>query len=73
MHTAVGRVGFFLAFCVVFFVFDAKAQRTIPGQAYDITVYSIGILHFWYDSFIWKLRKPAVAQNFGIPSRLPSR
>ena len=66
VHTATGRAAFFLAFCVVFFAFDARAQRTIPGQAYDITVYSIGILHFWYDSFIWKLRKPAVAENFGI-------
>ena len=65
-----GRVLFFAAFLGLFFWFDAKASRALPGQAYDIALYSIGILHFWYDSFIWKLRKPAVAANFGIPARV---
>ncbi len=64
----VGRVAFFAAFLGLFLVFDSKADRALPANAYDIALYSIGILHFWYDSFIWKLRKPAVAANFGIPA-----
>jgi hypothetical protein len=61
-----GRVAFFGAFLAMFFVFDAKLSSSMPGRAYDIALYSVGMLHFWYDSFIWKLRKPAVAANFGI-------
>jgi len=61
-----GRIGFFLAFLGAFLWVDAKLDATIPGQAYAIVIYSVGMLHFWYDSFIWKLRKPAVAANFGI-------
>jgi hypothetical protein len=40
----------------------------VPYSSYVIVLYSVGILHFWYDSFIWKLRRPSVAANFGIPS-----
>jgi hypothetical protein len=35
-------------------------------------VYSVGILHFWYDSFIWKLRRPAVAKDLGIDAAATS-
>ena len=38
---------------------------------YLTVLYTVGLLHFWYDSFIWKMRKPAVAADFGIP-RQPS-
>jgi hypothetical protein len=67
-----GRISFFAGFTGLFFVLDAKLQNAIPGHTYDIIVYSIGILHFWYDSFIWKLRKPAVAANFGINTPVPA-
>jgi hypothetical protein len=66
-HRTAGRLVFLVAFLALFFYFDTKLSVSVPGQAYDITLYSVGILHFWYDSFIWKLRKPAVAANFGIP------
>jgi len=67
-----GRISFFAGFTGLFLVLDAKLQNAIPGHTYDIIVYSIGILHFWYDSFIWKLRKPAVAANFGITAPAPT-
>jgi hypothetical protein len=57
---------FLLAFLGCFFVLDARTADALPGQTYLIILYSVGILHFWYDSFIWKLRKPAVAATFGI-------
>ena len=71
-HTRMGRLAFFAAFCALFLLFDAKAQQMISGRTYDIILYSIGILHFWYDSFIWKLRKPVVAENFGIRTPIPA-
>jgi hypothetical protein len=40
----------------------------VHGSAYDITLYSVGALHFLYDGFIWKLRQPVVAADFAIPS-----
>jgi hypothetical protein len=46
--------------------FESDVRDAIPGHAYLIVVYSVGILHFWYDSFIWKLRRPAVARDLGI-------
>ena len=55
-----------------FYALDSKLAGTIPDQAYLIALYSVGILHFWYDSFIWKLRKPAVAANFGIKAPAPA-
>jgi hypothetical protein len=42
------------------------AQGAIPGNLYLDIIYTVGVLHFWYDSFIWKMRKPTVAADFGI-------
>jgi hypothetical protein len=60
-----GRLAFFTLFVAAFLLLDTRFD-TSAGQGYTIALYSIGILHFWYDSFIWKLRRPAVAANFGI-------
>ena len=43
------------------------AHGQLHSQVYDVTLYTVGALHFLYDSFIWKLRKPAVAADFAIP------
>jgi hypothetical protein len=56
----------FGVFVVAIVLFESRVRDAIPGHAYLIVVYSIGILHFWYDSFIWKLRRPAVARDLGI-------
>jgi hypothetical protein len=61
------RATFFVVFLGAFaLLLSSRLTNLFPGQTYTITLYSVGILHFWYDSFIWKLRKPAVAANFGI-------
>ncbi len=65
-RSSAGRWAFLAIFLGAFFVLDARTANALPGQSYLIILYSIGILHFWYDSFIWKLRKPAVAATFGI-------
>jgi hypothetical protein len=56
----------FAAFVALILWFDSGVRDAVPGHAYLIVVYSVGILHFWYDSFIWKLRRPAVAADLGI-------
>ncbi len=37
-----------------------------PPRILLVTVLTIGALHFFYDSFIWKLRKPAVAASLDV-------
>jgi putative flippase GtrA len=74
--TALGRVArsgrarllFLGAFVGAFLVLILRLPDWVSWPQYLIALYSVGILHFWYDSFIWKLRKPAVAANFGIPA-----
>jgi hypothetical protein len=39
----------------------------LHGQAFDVVLYTVGVLHFLYDGVIWKLRRPAVASAFAIP------
>jgi hypothetical protein len=55
-------VGFFAVFAVV----DLQLRGVLPADAYLVVVYTVGLLHFLYDGFIWKTRKPAVAADFGV-------
>jgi len=41
-------------------------QGRLSGDAHDIVFFTVGVLHFFYDGFIWKLRKPSVASDFAI-------
>jgi hypothetical protein len=72
VHTTWGRVVFLAAFLAVIYEVDQGLGTSLPNHAYLITVYSLGILHFWYDSFIWKLRKPVVSKAFGLSQPAPS-
>ena len=65
-YTTWGRVVFLAAFLGLIYEMDQGMGTHLPDHAYSITVYSLGILHFWYDSFIWKLRKPVVSKAFGL-------
>jgi hypothetical protein len=42
------------------------AHTRLHGDAYNVVLYTVGVLHFLFDGFIWKLRKPAVAADFAI-------
>jgi hypothetical protein len=72
VYTTWGRVVFLAAFLGVIYEVDQGLGTHLPDHAYLITVYSMGILHFWYDSFIWKLRKPVVSKAFGLEQRAPA-
>ena len=41
------------------------------GQLYAFAVLFLGALHIFYDGFVWKLRRPAVAASLGIATRAP--
>jgi hypothetical protein len=38
----------------------------VHGEVANAMLYTFGALHFLYDGFIWKLRKPSVAADFAI-------
>ena len=38
----------------------------VHGDVANAMLYTFGALHFLYDGFIWKLRKPSVAADFAI-------
>jgi len=61
-RTALGRVAVMAG---VAFGALALANR-VHGEAGTVVLYTVGALHFLYDGFIWKLRKPAVAADFAI-------
>jgi len=72
VNTTWGRVIFLAAFLGLIYEIDKGLGTRLPNHAYLIIVYSLGILHFWYDSFIWKLRKPTVAKAFDLEQRAPA-
>lgn len=39
---------------------------------YRFSVLLLGALHIFYDGFIWKLRRPAVAASLGLPATVPA-
>jgi len=65
-RSARARAMFLVAFVGAFLFLVVRLPDWVSWPQYLIALYSVGILHFWYDSFIWKLRRPAVAANFGI-------
>jgi hypothetical protein len=63
-RTAGGRLAYFGAI-----VFGALAIHSfVHGVAFNAVLYSVGALHFTYDAVIWKLRRPALAQDFALRS-----
>ena len=70
--TPLRRVALLVGFFAVFAVVDLQMQGVLPTATYLIIVYSTGLLHFLYDGFIWKTRKPAVASDFGIQGGPPA-
>ena len=61
-HRTPGRLACFAA--VIGFALVAHTR--LQGNVYDVVLYTVGVLHFLYDGFIWKLRKPGVAADFAI-------
>ena len=60
------RWGALAAVLLGFLTLPLIAEGRLPADLYLDVIYTVGVLHFWYDSFIWKMRKPTVAADFGI-------
>ncbi|MGC8512670.1 MAG: hypothetical protein ACP5P1_06490 [Acidimicrobiales bacterium] len=65
-----GRTWFFVAYFTLIGISFALLYYVAPSSLLLVVVLSVGALHFFYDSFIWKLRKPEVSASLaGVPPR----
>jgi len=64
-----GRTWFFVVYFAVIGITFALLYYVVPAFFFLMVALSVGALHFFYDSFIWKLRKPEVSASLtGAPS-----
>jgi hypothetical protein len=61
------RIALLIGFFALFAIVDLQLRGVLSANVYLVVVYTIGLLHFLYDGFIWKTRRPAVAADFGVP------
>ena len=61
-----GRVGFLAGYLAVIFAIVTALQWYGSVTAYLVVFFTLGGLHVFYDGFIWKLRRPAVAQSLAL-------
>jgi len=60
------RAGLYVAYLGGIVAFAAVTYDLDGGQVYRFAVLLLGALHIFYDGFIWKLRRPAVASSLGL-------
>lgn len=60
-----GRLSFFVAYGAAAVGLFYLLFRVTTPRVLLVTVLTIGALHFFYDAFIWKLRRPDVATSLG--------
>jgi len=63
-----GRAGFLAAYLGVVLALVTLLQWYGSVMAYLVVFFTLGGLHVFYDGFIWKLRRPAVAQSLDLPA-----
>ncbi len=62
-----GRSAFFAAYVAAATVVFFLLYRASPAPVLLMAILAIGAVHFFYDAFIWKLRKPEVAASLAAP------
>jgi hypothetical protein len=67
VRRAHGRTKFFAGYAAALAFLVVLLHRTGNPDAYGFAVLFLGGLHVFYDGFIWKLRRPAVARGFVQP------
>ena len=65
-----GRVGFLAVYLGVILAVVTLLQWYGSVTIYLVVFFTLGGLHVFYDGFIWKLRRPAVARSLDLPKRL---
>lgn len=67
--TAITRSGTQQAKLMLFYALSIfliiQVSHMVQG-GYAIVIFVLGALHIFYDGMIWKLRRPSVAQQFGV-------
>ena len=63
-----GRLGFFAVYAAATTGLFLALYRLAQPRVMLVTVLTVGALHFFYDSFIWKLRRPEVAASLAVPA-----
>ena len=61
-----GRVKFFVAYAVAMATLVLALDATHNLALHAAVIFTLGGMHVFYDGFIWKLRRPVVAQSLGI-------
>ena len=61
-----GRFGFMAIYVGIVIGIISVLERLGSPLAYSIVFFTLGGLHVFYDGFIWKLRRPAVARSLAI-------
>ena len=60
------RVVLYGAYVTAIVVLIRVTWAPLNGRIYAFAVLFLGALHIFYDGFVWKLRRPAVAASLGI-------
>ncbi|MCU1500818.1 MAG: hypothetical protein JWM12_172 [Ilumatobacteraceae bacterium] len=65
-RTARRRAALYAAYLGVIVALIQLTAKPMHGKLYAFVVLFLGALHIFYDGFVWKLRRPAVAASLGI-------
>ncbi len=63
-----GRFGFLAGYVLVVIAAIVALGRLQSPLAYTVVFFTLGGMHVFYDGFIWKLRRPEVAQSLAVPT-----
>jgi hypothetical protein len=62
-----GRIGFLAIYVGIVIAIITGLERARSPLAYTVVFFTLGGMHVFYDGFIWKLRRPVVADSLAIP------
>jgi hypothetical protein len=63
VRTRLGATGCVATYLVVVTAFLLVVQRVFSPHTANVVVLTVGGMHVFFDGFIWKLRRPVVAQS----------
>lgn len=61
-----GRTGFLALYVAIIVALVTALERAGSFTLYGVVFFTLGGLHVFYDGFIWKLRRPEVANSLSI-------
>jgi hypothetical protein len=62
-----GRLGFMAVYALLVFALVTAVSLYGSLLLYFVVFFTLGGMHVFYDAFIWKLRRPAVARSLAVP------